>query len=81
MAEIPELTSKVTESDNELWEALGCLPAKFRIIILLYYVEGYKTKEIAKLTGCPATTVRSRLHRGRHKLKKMMGGTLYENPL
>ncbi|MEA4972472.1 MAG: RNA polymerase sigma factor [Candidatus Metalachnospira sp.] len=76
--EIPELTSEVTESDNELWEALGCLPAKYRIVVLLYYVEGYKTEEIAKIMECPDATVRSRLHRGRQKLKEMIGGILYD---
>lgn len=81
LEEVPELTSDVTESDNELWEALGRLPAKYRIVVLLYYVEGYKTEEIAKLMECPAATVRSRLHRGRQKLKEMMGGILYEEPL
>lgn len=81
LEEVPELMSEVTESDDELWEALGRLPAKYRIVVLLYYVEGYKTEEIAKLVECPAATVRSRLHRGRQNLKEMMGGILYEEPL
>jgi len=81
LEEIPELTSEFTESDCELWEALGRLPEKYRIVVLLYYVEGYKTEEIAKLVECPDATVRSRLHRGRQKLKKMIGGILYEEPL
>lgn len=81
LEEVPEVTSRVTESDNELWEALGRLPAKYRIVVFLYYVEGYKTEEIAKLVECPDATVRSRLHRGRQKLKKMIGGILYEEPL
>jgi len=79
--EVPELTSEFTEIDNELWEALGRLPAKYRIVVLLYYVEGYKTEEIAKLVECPDATVRSRLHRGRQKLKEIIGGILYEEPL
>ena len=79
--EVPELTSELTESDNELWEALGRLPAKYRVVVILYYVEGYKTEEIAKLVECPDATVRSRLQRGRQKLKEMIGGILYEEPV
>ncbi|MGX8701496.1 RNA polymerase sigma factor [Caproiciproducens sp.] len=81
LEEVPEVTSELTESDYELWEALGRLPAKYRIVVLLYYVEGYKTEEIAALIQCPDATVRSRLYRGRRKLKKMMGGNLDEEPL
>ena len=81
LEEVPELTSEITESDNELWEALGRLPAKYRVVVLLYYVEGYKTEEIAKLVECPDATVRSRLHRARQKLKEMIGGILHEEPL
>ncbi|MCI1959779.1 MAG: RNA polymerase sigma factor [Clostridia bacterium] len=75
------MTSEFTESDSELWKALGCLPVKFRIVVLLYYVEGYKTEEIAKLVKCPGATVRSRLRRGKQKLKQMIGGILCEEPL
>jgi RNA polymerase sigma-70 factor (ECF subfamily) len=81
LEEVPELASEATENDSELWEAVGRLPAKFRIIVLLYYVEGYKTEEIAKLLNCRNATVRSRLHRGRQKLKEMIGGILYEEPV
>ncbi len=81
LEEVPEVTSELTESDNELWEALGRLPAKYRIVVILYYVEGYKTEEIAKLVECPDATIRSRLRRGRQKLKEMIGGILYEEPL
>lgn len=79
--EVPELTSAPTEGDNELWEALGRLPVKYRDVVVLHYVEGYKTEEIARLMECSDSTVRSRLYRGRQKLKEMMGGILYEEPL
>lgn len=81
LTEIPELASEITQSDNKLWEAIGYLPVKFRNVILLYYVEGYKTEEISGILKCPAATVRSRLHRGRNQLKKMIGGILNEERL
>lgn len=78
LEDVPELTSEATENDDELWEALARLPVKYRVVIFLYYVEGYKTEEIARLVECPDATVRSRLHRARQKLKKMIGGAFCE---
>lgn len=79
--EVPELSSELTEGDNELWEALGHLPEKYREVVVLHYVEGYKTEEIAELVECSDSTVRSRLCRGRQKLKEMIGGILHEELL
>ena len=48
------------------------LPERFRIPIvlyLLYYYLGFSTSEIAELLHVPAATVRTRLARGRSKLK------------
>ncbi|MFT3982909.1 MAG: RNA polymerase sigma factor [Lachnospiraceae bacterium] len=43
--EVRELTPELTESDHELWEALGHLSAKYRVVVILYYVEGYRQKK------------------------------------
>ena len=43
-----------------------------RNIIYLYYYEGYKIKEIAKLLGEKQNTVNSRLTRARKKLKRIL---------
>ena len=53
-----------------VWEAVAALPSKNRIVIYLYYYEGYKTPEIAKLLGKGEGTVRSLLHRARLQLKE-----------
>ena len=45
------------------------LPEKYRTAIYLYYYEDYSTDEIARLTGTPAATVRTRLRRGRELLR------------
>ena len=38
----------------------------------LFYVEGYATEEIARITGCRPSTVRTRLHRAREQLRNML---------
>ena len=45
------------------------LPERFRVPIVLYYYLGFSTSEIAELMHVPAATVRTRLARGRSKLK------------
>ena len=48
------------------------LPEKYRIVIYMYYYEGYSTKEISKLIGKNYVTVRSNLSRARSKLKDVL---------
>lgn len=48
------------------------LEEKYRIIIHLYYYEGYSIKEIAGILKLPAATVGTRLSRGRKLLKNSM---------
>ena len=53
----------------ELKEALNQLDEKYRIVMVLYYSEGYQTGEIAELMEIPKSTVQTRLQRGREKLE------------
>ncbi len=55
--------------DNIEWnEALRTLDEKYRLVIMLYYVEGFKTGEISQLLDISESTVRTRLSRGREKI-------------
>lgn len=58
-------------SDNGILEALMVLPEKFRIVLVLYYVEQYKTEEIAKMIGKSSSAVKMRLQKGRRLLKEI----------
>ena len=68
----------VPEGYTDLWNAVASLPEELRTAIYLYYVEGYGTEEIASLTGCRPTTVRTRLHRARKRLKHQLEEDRYE---
>ena len=69
--EIPEMPSNDMKYDNIEWEeALASLGEKYRLVLMLYYVEGFKTGEIGEILGMPESTVRSRLARGRQQLAK-----------
>ena len=55
--------------ENVEWkETLKLLDEKYRLIMVLYYVEGFRTSEIAKMLDIPEATIRTRLARGRKKL-------------
>jgi RNA polymerase sigma factor (sigma-70 family) len=61
------------ESLNEsLQEALDSLPEMHRQVLILYYLGGMSSKEIARFLGTSRTTVLQRLHRARSQLKEEM---------
>lgn len=65
-----ELPETVTETrDREILEALARLPERYRTVIHLTYVEGYKSHEIASMLGISSQAVRKRLQKGRNLLK------------
>ena len=59
-----------TESETGfVTECVLNLPEKYRTVIHLYYYEGYRQKEIAKLLGKKENTIASQLARGKALLK------------
>ena len=61
-------------AEQELLEELYALPPPDRVVIHLFYYEGYATREIAHMLKCRPGTVRSRLSRAREKLRKHLEG-------
>ncbi len=57
---------------QEIADALMMLPAEFRIVALLSFIEQLSYEEIASIVNCPVGTVRSRLHRARKILQKSL---------
>lgn len=60
------------ENDRGFYELLEELPENYRTIFLLYYGEGFHTKEIAQILEMNENTVKSRLKRGRKKLEQVL---------
>lgn len=58
-----------TEHHHEVYEAVMALPPKYRLVVYLYYYEGYSTKEVGELIGMKAATVRTNLARARKLLR------------
>lgn len=74
-----EFALRVGGGTSEVYDAVMRLPEKYRVVIHLYYYEGYHVKEIASLLGRSEGAVKAQLSRGREKLKnELEGGFFYE---
>lgn len=60
------------EVSLSLKEALTRLPDMQREAVVLFYVYGYKYREIAKMTETELSTVKSRVRQGTEKLRRML---------
>lgn len=58
-----------SENDVNILTELLSLPEKYRTILHLYYIEGYKTAEIATMLSISPSAARKRLEYGRKNLK------------
>ena len=61
-----------TEVAEAVQVAIAQLKPKFRLPILLKYIEGLSYEEIAQVMGCSKGTVASRLNRGHGQLAKRL---------
>ena len=52
----------------ELSEALATLSPDQRLAVFLHYYADYSVREVARVCGCPATTIKVRLHRARRRI-------------
>ena len=62
-----------TPEESAVYHAVMELPPKYRIVIHLYYYEGYTVTETAKIIGKSETAVQTQLYRARKLLKKSLG--------
>ena len=56
------------ETDSGILDALMALPEKYRLVLVLYYVEEYRVQDIARIIGRSPSAVKMRLQKGRKLL-------------
>lgn len=66
---VPEPSYKEDSYYDNIWEKILLLHNKYKIVIYLYYYEGYSTEEISKILNVNSSTIRTRLCTARRKLK------------
>ena len=66
------------ETISNIWN----LDYKLKVVVILYYIEGYSVREVAEMLSISEAAVKKRLQRAREKLKLMdeeiTGGVVYE---
>ncbi|MFD1431631.1 sigma-70 family RNA polymerase sigma factor [Lacticaseibacillus yichunensis] len=62
---------------EDLMQALAKVPAKYRVVLILFYFNELEANEIAAVLRVPTGTVKSRLNRGRKWLREK-GGMQHE---
>lgn len=70
-----ELDDNISFEDEyhlEVFEALLKLKPRERMVMLLYYYQGYSVKEISAMLKLAEGSIKSVLYRGRQKLKKVL---------
>ena len=48
------------------------LPTKFKSAVVLRDIEGFEYEQIARILSCPLGTVKSRVNRGRLRLRELI---------
>ncbi len=62
---------KEGSGSSGILDALMTLPEKFRLVLVLHYVEEYPVKEIARIIGKTPSAVKMRLQKGRKLLEEV----------
>lgn len=69
---LPEESAPPPQEQGELRELVMGLPENKRLPIVLHYLEGFSTQEIASALRCPKGAVLSRMSRDRRQLKRFL---------
>lgn len=68
----PQAVALKDELAKRLTEALSALPLRYRSPLVLREMEGWSYTEIATALRCGEGTVKSRIHRGRRRLRSLL---------
>lgn len=69
LAQVPDCPAPPS-ADPDLYRFFVSLPEKLRLPMVLHYVEGYAIRDIADALHLPQGTVKTRLMRGRERMKQ-----------
>jgi RNA polymerase sigma-70 factor (ECF subfamily) len=61
-----------SDTCQEVSSALNQLDVEFRLPVVLCDMEGLPYEDISRILNCPIGTVRSRIHRGRTQLRRLL---------
>ena len=77
LEDVAEMSDREAGETEELYTALLHLPVKYRMPIVLYYLEEMPTEQCLQVLGLSPEAFRKRLSRGRKLLRKILKGEDY----
>lgn len=63
-----------TEEQGTILQEILVLPDKLKLVLQLFYIQGYHVEEIAKMLSISENAVKKRLQRGRSQLRENLKG-------
>lgn len=69
----PEEQAMAESDADAIRRAMGRLPAHYRAALVLRVVEGLSYREVAQLLGVPESTIETWIHRGRLRMRALLG--------
>jgi RNA polymerase sigma-70 factor (ECF subfamily) len=79
VAPAPDVVLLRAEERARLWAAIAGISVEFRTVLVLSDVEGLSIGEVATIENLPEGTVKSRLHRGRTQLARLLQASLLQD--
>lgn len=67
---------QTSDEFSEVFLEIQNLEEKYRLPFVLHYVEGYSVKEIAEMLKCSQGSIKTRLYRGRNRLRERLKGVM-----
>lgn len=72
----PEQHAENSELKQQLSKAIDMLPVEMRTAVVLRDVQGFSYESISEMTDANIGTVKSRINRGREKLREILSGIM-----
>jgi RNA polymerase sigma-70 factor (ECF subfamily) len=72
----PESEMLLSETQQIIRDAMETLPAKYKSVMVLRYLQDLSLQEISEVLDMPVTTVKTRVHRGREFMRKKLENKL-----
>lgn len=70
--ESPETIALKKQVVRDIYKAIEALPTKMKEVMVLCDIMGHSYEEASEIIGCPIGTIRSRLHRARRQVKRVI---------
>ncbi len=77
---LPEYVIERGELQHVVQKAIASLNFEHRVVVVLFYLNGFSLNEIAYILDCPVGTVKSRLHYARQNLRRKLERDRYLLP-